>query len=174
MRTIKRVGFIGGFALFVLAFIAPSSYADVSNQATEMTFNQPVRIPGQVLPAGTYWFTIPDSSTPGSLDVVQIYNADGTKVISTLIARPTDLTGGWGQEVTVNGVRWPTGKLVLTFAEGRNQHPAALLDWYYPGRTDGHEFVYSSRRQRQLDEEEHKTVAINGAGKVLIGSSLAG
>lgn len=173
MCTLKKVGFIGAFALLVLAFIAPASYADVSNQATEMTFNQPVRIPGQVLPAGTYWFTVPDTIN-GSMDVVQIYNTDGSKLISTLNARTTDVTGGWGQEATINGVHWPTGKLVLTFAEGGNLQPAALLDWYYPGRTDGHEFVYSGRRQKQLDEERHETIAINVADKVTIGSSPAG
>ena len=158
--------------MLVLAIIVPASYADVSNQATEMTFNQPVRIPGQVLPAETYWFTIVDD-IGGSNDVVRIYNADGSKVISTLDARTTDLTGGFGDEVTVDGVRWPTGKAVLTFAEGRNGQPAALLDWYYPGRTDGHEFVYRSERQKQLDEEKHETIAINVGDTITVDSSPA-
>ena len=172
MLTLKKVGLIGGLTLLALAIIVPASYADVSNQATEMTFNQPVRIPGQVLPAGTYWFTIVDD-IGGSNDVVRIYNADGSKVISTLDAGTTDLTGGYGDEVTVDGVRWPTGKVVLTFAEGRNGQSAALLDWYYPGRTDGHEFVYSSERQKQLDEEKHETIAINVGDTITVGSSPA-
>ena len=177
MRTFKKVGFTAGLVLLAsLAVIVPASYAQVTNQATEMTFNQPVRIPGQVLPAGTYWFTIPDNGF-GLNNIVRIYNADGTKLISQLYARTTDKTGGFGEEVTVNGVHWPTGKLVLIFArgqnEGRNQGPPALLAWYYPGRTDGHAFVYSSRRQKGLDEEKHETVAINVGHTITVGRDMA-
>lgn len=173
MQIFKKAAIVGGFALLALVITAPDSFAQISNQATEMTFNQPVRIPGQVLPAGTYWFTVLDNIN-GSKNVVQIRNADNTKLFATLLTRTTDLTGGWGQEATINGVRWPTGKLVLTFAEGQNQQPPALLDWYYPGRTDGHQFIYSDQRQKQFDEENHQTVPISVANEVTIGSSPAG
>ena len=48
--------------LFLLAVLValPAARADQSNQATKVTFSQPVQIPGRVLPAGTYWFELPE------------------------------------------------------------------------------------------------------------------
>ncbi|MFZ1034390.1 MAG: hypothetical protein WAN72_20545, partial [Candidatus Acidiferrales bacterium] len=49
-----------GFALaLALMTIAPSASAGQANEATQLTFNQPVQIPGDVvLPAGSYWFVM--------------------------------------------------------------------------------------------------------------------
>lgn len=174
MRTAKTfilMSLIGGIALFTLAMIAPASYADVSNQATEMTFDQAVRIPGHVLPAGTYWFTVRDSMN-GNGQIVQIQNADGTRPIAQLPTQSTDVTGGFGDEVSIHGVTWPSGKLVVTFSEGGNQ-PPALLDWYYPGDTNGHRFIYSGHEERQLDEETHQTMGISVGGTISVGRNLA-
>jgi hypothetical protein len=51
--------------LFLLAFLVvlPAARADQSNQDTKVTFSQPVQIPGRVLPAGTYWFELPEDIT---------------------------------------------------------------------------------------------------------------
>jgi hypothetical protein len=51
--------------LLVLGFLTalPAARADESNQATKVTFSQPIQIPGRVLPAGTYWFMLPESDT---------------------------------------------------------------------------------------------------------------
>ncbi len=52
--------------LFTLAFVfasiimLPAARADDHDQASKLTFNQSVQIPGQVLPAGTYWFVMGD------------------------------------------------------------------------------------------------------------------
>ena len=103
----------------------------------EVTFQQSVRIPGQVLSPGTYWFTLPEDSGVGStLNNVQISNANGTRVIADL-ATQSSTHRQFDKEVTVNGVKLPTGKAVMTLAEGSNGAPATLLNWYYPGRTDG-------------------------------------
>jgi len=40
---------------------APGARADEWNKKTVMTFNQPVEIPGQILPAGTYTFKLLNS-----------------------------------------------------------------------------------------------------------------
>ena len=42
-------------------FLAPLSKADTWDQLTKVTFSGPVEIPGQVLPAGTYWLKLLDS-----------------------------------------------------------------------------------------------------------------
>ncbi len=58
-RRITRA--LWGGILTVL-FAVPAIHAQtVSNQATQVIFNQPVRIPGHTLSAGTYWFTVDDN-----------------------------------------------------------------------------------------------------------------
>ncbi len=157
--------------LLAVAFVFSMAKADVDNQATQVTFEQPVRIPGQVLSPGTYWFTIEASAT-GGLNRVLVKNADGTKVIAQLETGTADHAQE-GQVVREKGVTWPSGKVILTFAEGRKGEPISLVSWYYPGRTDGHRFVYSDREQKQIDEEQHKTMAFNPGDKITIGRSLA-
>ncbi len=57
------------------ALVAPSAMmADQEDKASKLTFSEPVEVPGQVLPAGTYWFTMADS--PSDRNIVQIWNAD--------------------------------------------------------------------------------------------------
>src|SRR5258708_40258354 len=56
----KRMNFRKTFAAFglMLTFLLllPMARASESDQATKITFDQAVQIPGRVLPAGTYWF----------------------------------------------------------------------------------------------------------------------
>ena len=57
------------------AALLPALHADGWNKSTKVTFNDPVQIPGQVLPAGTYVFRLLDS--PADRHVVQIFDANG-------------------------------------------------------------------------------------------------
>ena len=56
--------------------VATRVSADTHNKKTVMTFNQPIEIPGQVLPAGTYTFKL--ASSLSNRHIVQVWNADGT------------------------------------------------------------------------------------------------
>src|ERR1700743_2046080 len=84
----KRVTAVKSFAavglLFLLALLIaqPAARADESDQATRVTFNQPVQIPGRVLPAGTYVFVLPSDVTQHYL--VRVFNADRTELYATL------------------------------------------------------------------------------------------
>jgi hypothetical protein len=69
-----------------------------------------------------------------NLNVVEILDSDRTKPIAIV---PT---------VTTERGK-PSDKAVFTLAERPSNEPEALLTWFYPGRTDGHEFVYSKREQ---------------------------
>lgn len=171
MRTPKTLSLVVGLAL-ALALSALGANAQVTNQATQVTFQQSVRVPGRVLAPGTYWFTVIDAGPSSQLNEVQIKNADGTKVIDQ-VQTANDAVAQEGQTAKVNGVTWPSGKLVLVFAEGRSGEPITLLDWYYPGRTEGHRFVYTDREEKQIKEEQHKTLAFNPGEKIRIGRSLA-
>ena len=132
------------FGIGVLA-IAPAARADQADEATRLTFNEPVQVPGNtvlVLPAGTYWFKVPGSGNVSSVDqnLVRIYNSDQTMLIATLQTIPTIRT-----RKTIRG------ELVL--AEQPNGNPVALLEWFYPDRTTGHQFIYAPTEQSQLMAE---------------------
>jgi len=146
-------------ALFAvtLAGFATQARATEQNQRTGLTFDKPVRLPNNtVLPAGAYWFVLPDPNTAGN--VVRVWNADRTKVMGTF-------------ETTTNQRPDPNmvGKVELRVGTEPGQ-PPMLMGWIYPGQTQGHEFVYSSQRESQLAEAgKLVTVNIGAGGTVKIG-----
>src|SRR5277367_6204411 len=83
MKIIKTVLVVLTLTLFSAIF-ASGAHADQWDKKTTLTFSQPVEIPGQILPAGTYVFKIADS--PSDRHIVQIYNADGSQIIATVLA----------------------------------------------------------------------------------------
>jgi Protein of unknown function (DUF2911) len=117
------------------ATLAPGARADEWNKKTVLTFSQPIEIPGQILPAGTYTFVLLDS--PSDRHIVQIFNADGSHIIATVLA--------------INDYRLkPTGDTVVKFAERSGDNPEALKAWFYPGDNFGQEFVYPKQRAIEL------------------------
>jgi hypothetical protein len=125
------------------ATVLPSARADELNKKTVMTFSQPVEIPGQILPAGTYTFKLADSLS--DRHIVQIFTADGMKIIATVLA--------------INNYRLhPTGNSVIKFAERSGDNPEALKAWFYPGDNFGQEFVYPKPRAVQLAVEANEPI----------------
>jgi hypothetical protein len=134
MKFVKTI-----FAVLSLTLLAvtltPGARADEWNKKTLMTFSQPVEIPGQILPAGTYTFVLLDS--PADRHIVQIFDADGSHIIATVLA--------------INNYRLrPTGDTVVKFAERAGDNPEALKAWFYPGDNFGQEFVYPKQRAIEL------------------------
>lgn len=165
-------GTVAGLALCLTFGLSAFAQSNISNQATQMTFSHPVEIPGRVLPAGTYWFTVLDNGPNGDPNHVQVKTADGKRVLATFNSQTVD-QAEFGQETTAQGLNWPNGKVVIRVAEGKPNQPVALLDWYYPGNTAGHKFVYSTQKQKELDEYKHETKAYDPGDKITIGSSQA-
>ena len=124
------------FAVTMLsAAVLPSVQADTWNKKTVVTFSQPVEIPGKILPAGTYTFQLLDS--PSDRHIVQVFNADGSQIIATILA--------------INDYRLqPTGDTIMKFSERAGDAPDALRAWFYPGDNFGQEFVYPKVRAIQL------------------------
>jgi hypothetical protein len=56
-KTYIAIGLIVAFILF----FELAAHASEADQSTKITFNQPIQVPGQVLLAGTYLFTIADT-----------------------------------------------------------------------------------------------------------------
>jgi hypothetical protein len=134
MKIVKTVFCLLALTLFG-ATLLPSARADTWNKRTVVTFSQAVEVPGRVLPAGTYTFKLLDSLS--DRNIVQIFNADGSQIITTILA--------------INNYRLePTGETVMKFSERPGDSPEALRAWFYPGDAFGQEFVYPKVRAIQL------------------------
>jgi len=145
MKTNKLYIVVGLIIAFSL-FSELAAHADESDQATTLTFNQPIQIPGQVLPAGTYLFKLANSDS--GRDLVQIFNSDRTHIYATLQTIPTDRHD-------------TTGQTVITLAEQGAGKPDVLLKWFYPGNLTGNEFLYSDQREKELAHAEQQIIVAN-------------
>jgi hypothetical protein len=110
------------------ALFVPKVRADEEDKMTTVTFGEPVQVPGMVLPAGTYVFKLMDS--PSDRNIVEIFNADDTKLITTSQAIPDYRTT-------------TPDKPIFSFEERPSGRPEALKAWFYPGDNYGEQFLYS-------------------------------
>ncbi|MGA7224041.1 MAG: hypothetical protein WA673_10320 [Candidatus Acidiferrales bacterium] len=137
-KNLSTVVLLLGFLM-----ILPEARADETNQATRVTFSQAVRIPGRVLPAGTYWFVLPQEITDHNQ--VRIYNSDRTVFYGTVI--------------TINAERpRATDNSAFTFTAHGSTEPQALVTWFYPGETTGHQFLYPKQVSQELAKARQVTV----------------
>jgi len=128
-------------SLIVACSLAVSAVrADVADEKTKLTFSEPVEIPGRVLPAGSYWFVLVSGR-----NLVRIFSADWSVVYATIITAPSERTA-------------PSGETILTLAERPYSEPQAILTWFYPGETIGHEFIYSKHEEKELSRDAHLEV----------------
>lgn len=129
--------------LMLSAAFATHTQAQTFNKKTKVTFSQPVTVPGKTLPAGSYTFTILDSFA--NRNIVQIWNADKTELITTILAIP-------------NYRLEPTDQTVIEFRERPADRPQAVKAWFYPGHAYGIEFVYPKEEAIQLAKSEKEPV----------------
>lgn len=141
----NKLAFVIAFVLSAILFGEVYAHADEANQSTKLTFSKPIEIPGQFLPAGTYLFKVADAN---DRNLVQIFSAGGTRLYATIQTISTERAE-------------PTGDTVFTLAEQSNGRPDALLKWFYPGNTTGHEFVYPVQEEQQLAQYRQQTIAVH-------------
>lgn len=107
------------------------------SEKTTFTFDAPVVVPHTTLPAGTYVFKLAD--TDNSRSIVEIWNEDETKRLSTSLAIP----------IVRND---PADEVNVTFASTPEGMPPAVVAWFYPGQRDGNELVYPTKQARHIAE----------------------
>ena len=147
MKINKGYIVVGLIIAFTLIFEL-AAHADEFDHATVITFTQPVQIPGQVVPTGTYLFELADHGT--ETHVVQIFSADRSVLYGTFLTSSTDL-----QE--------PVNDVEVTFAEPEAGGPPVLLKWFYPGSEIGNEFVYSKQTEKQVAQDKLETIMVKQA-----------
>src|SRR4030095_8558441 len=114
-------------AALALTAGAAAGQGTLADRTTFVTFSGPVSLPGTTLPAGTYTFRLADSQT--DRHIVQVFNREGTKLFTTLLAVPAQRNEA-------------SGDPVITFKETPSDRPPAVHYWYYAGEKDGNELVY--------------------------------
>ena len=140
----KRIWMNATIALILLgAFLVPNVRADQWDKKTVVSFNEPVQVPGTVLPAGTYVFKLADSDSDRR--IVQIFNADQTQLITTILA------------VSDYHMETPE-KTIMSFDERASGQPEALRAWFYPGDNYGVEFVYPKQQATDLAQANNRPV----------------
>lgn len=139
---INRFYIILGMLIAFAAFFELAAHADERNEFTRVTFGEPIQIPGQVLPAGTY---ILEQAQPNNdVNLIHVFNADHTALYATLETVSADRAEA-------------TGDTAITLAEPQSGTPA-LVKWFYPGRLEGHEFVYSKGQEQQIAQAKQETL----------------
>jgi len=142
MNTPKGISILVAM-IVALAMTLPNAYAQDNTQETQISFDQPVEIPGQVLPVGSYWFVLANNDF--DRNIVRIYSADRSRVFATVQTEPTSRRSS-DFETTFNLVDRP----------GR---PSTLVNWFYTGESTGHEFVYSRSEERELARDMQRSIS---------------
>jgi hypothetical protein len=162
MKTRGATSILFALAL-ALAMIVPVARADDRDQATQLTFDQPVQIPGNVvLPPGTYWFKVSDNTL--DRNVVRVFDSNWS-IIATTIAVPTLRPEATNHTMLKLAVR--TGEVVLS-GDGNGAripvlHPDGTTDL---GRQRDHRDGRTStsrnadREQLVLSEPSNRTTRI--------------
>src|SRR6266404_9559437 len=125
------------------ASLAPSLHADQWNKKTVLTVNETIQLPHAVLQPGTYVFKLADSLS--DRHIVQIFNADESQIIATILAIP-------------NYRLKPTGKSVFGFWETPAGNPRAMRAWFYPGDNFGQEFAYPKMKSIEIAKRTNTPV----------------
>jgi hypothetical protein len=114
--------------LLAAGALAWRANADQWDKRTILTVSGgPVQVRNTLLEPGQYVFKLMNSQA--DRHIVQIFNADQTRLVGTVLAEPAYRVE-------------PRGHSVFTFWETPPGYAKALRTWYYPGDNFGQEFPY--------------------------------
>jgi len=112
----KTLSIVLGLVVVCLTLSATAMASDFDKK-TIITTNQPLEIPGQVvLPAGKYVMKLADLGS--SRNVVQVFNADETKLYATVMGIPD-----YRPEAPE--------KPEISLYETEKGNPYAIREWFY-------------------------------------------
>jgi hypothetical protein len=141
MQQIKSVF---ALPLALLSLAATPLLSDDHDKKTDVTIAESVQIPGgTVLAPGTYMFILNNSAS--NRNIIEIKSEDGKRLYAMVLAqRATRIDR--------------TGKTLLTFYEMPAGTPPALRQWFWPGDSDGQEFLYRHDEATKIFQTSHQTV----------------
>ena len=122
----KSKMFVVAVCLGLLMVVYQPASADQWDKKTILTLNEPMQVAKTTLQPGKYVMKLMDS--PSNRHIVQIFNEDQSKLITTVLALP-------------NYRLSPKGETELKFEESAVGTPRPLKEWFYPGDNFGQEFI---------------------------------
>lgn len=122
-RNHMWAGLIGSLGLIAFMTAAPVFGHEWTDTRTNLTFSDPVALPGVSLPAGQYRFEAIRA------DVVRVSSRDGRHVLYT------------GFTHRVPRPRGLDGQATVVFGEDASDGSPMITAWY-PVAGEGHEFIY--------------------------------
>src|SRR5437867_3761662 len=152
MRLICRSAFAALCCLMLaMVFLVPTTtHASEWDLMTKFTVNHPFEVPGMTLQPNTrYTMRLLDS--PGVRNVVQVLNADETKLLTQFMAISDERLE-------------PVDKTTFTFIETEPGYAMPIKEWFYPGRNIGREFIYP--KEQALEIARHAKEPILAAESV--------
>lgn len=136
INTVRQTATALGL-IILTSFSLSTAKADEWNKKTVITINEPIQVREAYLAPGQYVFKLLNSSS--DRHIVQIFNADESRIIDTELAIP-------------NYRLEPTGKSRFTFYETPAGYIKAMRAWFYPGDNFGQEFPYPKHLQAVVAE----------------------
>jgi hypothetical protein len=111
------------------------NFADTWDKKTVITIDAPMQLPTITLQPGSYTMKLLDS--PSNRHIVTVWDQDGRKHLTTVLAIP-------------NYRLQPTGKSQFVMWETPAGQPQALRAWFYPGDNFGQEFAYPKDKAAEI------------------------
>lgn len=150
----KVLASLFSIALFAGVLTLPARAGDYS-QRTKFEFNTPVEVSGKILPAGSYWFVLANDDT--TRQIVKVFNGHSSKLCAIVYTVPVERS-----KATTN--------TVLKVAERAGNKPNAVLQWFYPGSTTGHAFVYPTSERHELATDAKLRITVHRSGNSSLGN----
>jgi hypothetical protein len=122
-----RLGALAGSVLMFGAALIPNLQASSVGEEIAVTFDEPVAVPGRVLPAGNYLFLLKQFTS--ELNVVEIQDQQSRKVYGAFLVTP------YYHSRQAN-------KAAVVFEPRAPGSPETIRAWFYPGDKYGYEFRY--------------------------------
>lgn len=136
MKSIKTLLLAVGLTCLGV-WLAPLAQASDWDRKTVLTFDQPVEVPGTILPAGEYVFYFLGSTA--DRNIIDVLSPDGQKLYATIEAIPDYRSDAEGDSAIV-------------FEDGKAGAAHAIKEWFFPDRRYGHQFVYPGTGVLELSE----------------------
>ena len=125
------------WTLLLVTLFATGANADQWDKKTILTTTETIEVPGATLQPGKYVVKLANSNS--NRHIVQFFNEDETKLLSTVLAIPNE-------RLQV------TGDTHFSFYEMPAGQAPALRAWFYPGDNFGQEFAYPKNRATAITQ----------------------